>query len=230
VTSWTQAALTAPDGLGNIRAAVQSMRAIRGRALQFSRAFEKSLVPMLIIDNERRYLDANAAARLAFRLSLEELLRRRVDDLTPPHMLPTMHQHWNALMRRGVVVGPYEVGFPDGSQLKVIYCALANVLPGRHLIVFAPAEWPEDELATLADEPGPPPPASLSPREREVVTLIAHGADLQAIADELTISVTTVRTHTRNALRKLGARSRAHAITLALQAGLIKLAPRDSGH
>jgi DNA-binding CsgD family transcriptional regulator len=215
-------------GTGNIWAAVQRMRATRGRALQFSREFDRSLVPMLIVDNERRYLDANAAARLSFRLSLEEVLRRRTDDLTPPQMLPGVGHQWERLMRDGAVVGSSEVGFPDGSRLKIIYCALANVLPGQHLIVFAPADWPEDELQELADEPGPPPRRPLSPREQEVLSLIAVGADLQAIADELTISVTTARTHTRNALQKLGARNRAHAITLAMQAGLIELPPASA--
>jgi DNA-binding NarL/FixJ family response regulator len=145
-------------------------------------------------------------------------------------MLPGVGHQWERLMRDGAVVGSSEVGFPDGSQLKIIYCALANVLPGQHLIVFAPAEWPEDELEELAAEPGPPPRRPLSPREQEVLSLIAVGADLQAIADELTISVTTARTHTRNALQKLGARNRAHAIMLAMQAGLIELPPPASAH
>ena len=59
-------------------------------------------------------------------------------------------------------------------------------------------------------------PGRLSPREREVLTLIASGADLAQIAHELTLSVATVRTHARNALRKLGARNTADLVRTAL--------------
>ncbi|HWD85218.1 MAG TPA: LuxR C-terminal-related transcriptional regulator [Solirubrobacteraceae bacterium] len=207
-----------------MRSAVMSMRYARGRARQFWHVFDRSLVPMLIVDNERRYLAANAAARLMFRMTLAELRSRRIDDLTPPHMLARLHERWARLMRYGSVSGPYDVGLPDGTQLEVIYCASANALPGQHLIVFVPATWPGDELEVL-DEHRPPHsrPTSLSPREQEVLSLIAAGFRLQQIADELIISVNTVRTHTRNALRKLGAHNRAHAIALAMQRGLIDL-------
>jgi DNA-binding CsgD family transcriptional regulator len=62
-------------------------------------------------------------------------------------------------------------------------------------------------------------------REREVLTLIASGANSQQIAAELSISVPTVRTHTRNLLQKLGARNRAHAIALAMQHHWIDVPP-----
>lgn len=179
---------------------------------------------MLMVDNERRYLAANAAARLTFRMTLAELRSRRIDDLTPPHMLTRLYERWERLMRFGAVSGPYDVALPDGTQPEVIYCACANALPGQHLIVFVPATWPGDELEVFDDHLPPRPPlASLSPREQEVLSLIAAGFELQQIADELIISVNTVRTHTRNALRKLGANNRAHAIALAMQSGLIDL-------
>jgi DNA-binding CsgD family transcriptional regulator len=104
-----------------------------------------------------------------------------------------------------------------------VYSALANLLPGQHLIVFAPADWPVGELSHGEEEVTPPPRRRLSRREREVLNLIAAGADRQEIADELTISVATVRTHVRNLRHKLNARNRAHAIALAIQQGLIEL-------
>lgn len=211
-------------GEETVKSAMLNMGAARGRARQFKRMFDRSLVPMVLVDNDRRYLAANAAGRLLFRLTLAEVLARRIEDLTPAHMLPGMQRAWDELMAEGLVAGEYDVGFPDGSELAIAYCALANVLPGKHLIVFLPADWSADELVVA---PGPEEQllsGRLSPREREVLGLIAAGADLQQIADELTLSVATVRTHARNALRKLGARNRAHAIALALQYGLIELA------
>ena len=63
----------------------------------------------------------------------------------------------------------------------------------------------------------------LSPREREIMHLMAEGLTAEGIADRITISVETVRTHVRNAIRKLQARNRVHAIAIALERGEIAL-------
>jgi DNA-binding CsgD family transcriptional regulator len=62
-------------------------------------------------------------------------------------------------------------------------------------------------------------PQVLSAREREVVRLVAAGATGPEIADELRIAHDTVRTHARNAMAKVGARSRAHLVAKALAEG-----------
>ena len=66
----------------------------------------------------------------------------------------------------------------------------------------------------------------LSPREREIMHLMAEGLTAEAIGDEISISVETVRTHVRNAIRKLQARNRVHAIAIALERGEIRLTER----
>ena len=63
----------------------------------------------------------------------------------------------------------------------------------------------------------------LSPREREIMHAMAEGLTAERISEELAISVETVRTHVRNAIRKLQARNRVHAIALALERGEITL-------
>jgi two-component system response regulator NreC len=63
----------------------------------------------------------------------------------------------------------------------------------------------------------------LSQREREVLALMAQGLTAEAVGEQLGISVETVRTHTRNAIRKTGARNRVHAIARSLVAGDIEL-------
>jgi DNA-binding NarL/FixJ family response regulator len=65
----------------------------------------------------------------------------------------------------------------------------------------------------------------LSPREREVMSAMAEGATAEVAASQLGVSIETVRTHVRNAIRKIGARNRVHAIALALQSGEIRLEP-----
>ena len=64
---------------------------------------------------------------------------------------------------------------------------------------------------------------ALSPREREVMALMAEGLTAEHVAGRLGVGVETVRTHVRNAIRKLGARNRVHAIALALERGEIAL-------
>jgi DNA-binding NarL/FixJ family response regulator len=56
----------------------------------------------------------------------------------------------------------------------------------------------------------------LSPRERRVATELARGSGTEEIAEALYLSPHTVRTHIRNIQRKLGARTRAHAIAVAI--------------
>ena len=70
---------------------------------------------------------------------------------------------------------------------------------------------------------GAPVAARLTPREREVITLLAQGLNGAEIAVRLALSPETVRIHIRHAREKLGARTRAHAAVLALRNGAITL-------
>lgn len=56
----------------------------------------------------------------------------------------------------------------------------------------------------------------LSPRERQVLSLIAAGNTVGEVAQDLVLSPLTVRTHVRNAKDKLQARTTAHAVAIAL--------------
>ncbi len=61
----------------------------------------------------------------------------------------------------------------------------------------------------------------LTPREREVVALLAEGLTGEEIAERLYVSPETVRTHVRNAMEKLEANTRVHAVAIALRQGEI---------
>jgi DNA-binding NarL/FixJ family response regulator len=62
---------------------------------------------------------------------------------------------------------------------------------------------------------------TLTPRETEILRLLAAGHGGEAIADRLVISADTVQTHIRNLLGKLGVGSRLEAVTLALRMGIV---------
>jgi DNA-binding NarL/FixJ family response regulator len=61
----------------------------------------------------------------------------------------------------------------------------------------------------------------LSPREREVLCLLAEGLSTPEIAGRLFVTAATVKTHVARVLLKLEARDRLQAVVLALRSGLI---------
>ena len=63
---------------------------------------------------------------------------------------------------------------------------------------------------------------SLSPREREIMDLLAQGLNGEQVAERLVLSSETVKTHIRNAMTKLEANTRVHAIAIALREGYIQ--------
>jgi len=65
--------------------------------------------------------------------------------------------------------------------------------------------------------------SSLSPREREILTLLANGRTQREIAAALVISPKTVATHIQHLLSKLGVHSRAQAVAVAYRLGLVEL-------
>jgi len=72
-----------------------------------------------------------------------------------------------------------------------------------------------------------PPEAAdqLTPRERELLALVARGLSNKAIAEKMTISENTVKYYMKNILQKLGAQNRTEAAAHALRSGLVPLDP-----
>ncbi|HSS03687.1 MAG TPA: response regulator transcription factor [Solirubrobacterales bacterium] len=90
--------------------------------------------------------------------------------------------------------------------------------------LMAKAAWAALEQEQFVD-PAVPPRGSrgkLTRRQREILQLIADGGSTVVAARELGLSEETIKTHTKNALGRLGARNRTHAVAIALRESLIE--------
>jgi len=94
------------------------------------------------------------------------------------------------------------------------------VAAARHAAV-SPRSFTAPDLAEAMQRRLKPTGPQLSPREREVLDLLAEGLGVAAIARKLYISESTAKTHISKIYDKLGAANRAQAIMNAIRAGLI---------
>ena len=100
--------------------------------------------------------------------------------------------------------------------------AIRVVAAGDALLAPSVTRRLVDELARSGRRPVPAPPAldELTPRELEVLRLVARGRSNAEIAAELVVEETTVKTHVSRLLAKLGLRDRVQAVILAYEIGL----------
>ncbi len=91
------------------------------------------------------------------------------------------------------------------------------------LTVAGGGDYLDPRLTPLLAKNGNGRDKTLSPRESEILGLLSQGLSGEEAATQLFLSPETVRTHVRNAMTKLGAATRAHAVALALQRGEISV-------
>ena len=193
-------------------------------------AFERSRNPMLIADDQRRWVTANDAACELLGIERDEVPWHTMDEFTPPDERKRLEGQWEAFLENGAAEGLYQLYVPERGAVPVEFSATANVLPARHLSVFIPPDelTPEQVRSALArKEPWAPVKvgsdgrSQLTDREREVMTLVASGLQSGDIAERLYLSPETIKSHVHNAMGRLGAHTRAHAVAIALVRGEI---------
>jgi DNA-binding NarL/FixJ family response regulator len=111
----------------------------------------------------------------------------------------------------------------DGEPIDLVEAV--RVIAGGAALLSPGAT--ERLIAEFAAQPQPHMPSraqleELTPREREVMALVATGLSNDEIAERFVISRATVKTHVSRALCKLGVRDRAQLVAVAYQAGLVR--------
>ena len=192
----------------------------------FRAAFRDSRNPMALLDEQRRIVDVNGALLRQLGYKRDRLKSRPVSSIVAGGPLASPEE-WAAELASEQFTAEVGLICADGSVVVHQWGATVEAVTGRRLVLFVAlntSRWGEHFRRTVADEGTN---GVLSDRELHIVRLVALGRTGREIADELGIAHDTVRTHVRNAMGKLGARSRAHLVAKALGEG--HALPSDTG-
>jgi DNA-binding NarL/FixJ family response regulator len=141
----------------------------------------------------------------------------------PPRVLILTTFDLDELVYAGLEAGASGFLLKD-VKADVLADAIRTIHAGQALL--APSVTRRLIAAFVATRRGPTPDAqaiaSLTPREREVLELIASGLSNIEIADRLVVSEATVKTHVGRVFTKISARDRAQAVVIAYENGLVQ--------
>lgn len=174
----------------------------------------------------------NARAHALYGWTRDEAVGNHIAELTVPAEQRAFAEEIIGGCRRGESwQGPFRLCRKDGSLFTpFVKCSPIIDADARTIgIVGVSIDISDPQLAEavrgLVDghQPTGRRTRTLSPREREVLGLLARGLTGEQIAERLVLSPETVRTHIRNAREKLGASTRVEAVTMALIAREIQI-------
>jgi PAS domain S-box-containing protein len=189
-----------------------------GWAGLFDTAFKQSRNAMVLADDRRIQVDVNGAYLKLLGYPRERLVGQPLHRfVTEPARASA--EEWAAALAVGHFTGEAQLICADGSHADVQWGASVEVVTGRRLVLFvtlSTSRWGGRFRPAVTPARAARP---LSERERQIVELIALGSSGPEIAQEIQIAHDTVRTHVRNSMTKLRARSRAHLVANALGGG-----------
>ena len=177
------------------------------------RALTDVNVPSYIIDSSGTIAWVNPAAE---RL-VGDVRGRRFTDVVSRDDRPRAKETFarKIVGQEKVTDAEVELLGPDGEEL----CVEVSSVPLRegHQIVgvFGQVSRPPKSVGQPKKHP------NLTPRQREILRMLAHGASTRQIADELHLSTETVRNHVRGILQALGVHSRVEAVAAARAEGVV---------
>lgn len=192
--------------------------------------FERSAMPMLVVRADHRVIAANPKFAEVTGYQLEELTGRSTYLFLLPEQRRRIEADWNVLRRVGSVTGDRIIVRSDQQRIKVQFAATRLRVDGYEAALFVSIEW---HLCHFLSPGSAIAGAELTPKELEVVSKIAMGMRVHQIAAVLGRSPTTVQSHVRNAMAKLGAHSQAQLVAIAMASGQLDpaaLGPEYESH
>jgi PAS domain S-box-containing protein len=173
---------------------------------------QKVRVPSFVVDSDGVVTWLNDAATEEF----GDLEGSPFSRIIPPERVDFVRRQLDRKLKHTASVTDYETDVltRDGSRRPAEISSVA--IPGgdRCHVVFG-VVLPGARQAPKTGSP------VLTPRQSEVLALIANGASTAQIAQSLHLSIETVRNHVRNILRRLGVHSRVEAVGVAYRDGLL---------
>jgi PAS domain S-box-containing protein len=200
-------------GFADERAAVDAVESTADP--EFRIAFDAAPDPMALLDDAGRIVHANRATAALLGLSQEDLRGQRIDRFAPPELHEQVRKFWERFKREGQANGLGGLLDADGRRRLLEFSASSNYVNGRHLVIGRRRDGgtrrPNGAKGVL------------TPRQREVLSMLAFGLNGPEAAQRLFVSPATVRTHVQNAMHALGAKTRAQAVAEALLRGELEL-------
>lgn len=189
----------------------------------FWEAFTHSKNAMVLLDDDRRHVEVNGAYLQLLGHPRAALIGHPMYEFVVDGPIVTLPE-WRTILRRQQFVGSADLIRADGGKVWVEFAGHPETVTGHRLVLFVVlttsrrgrrrSGGPGGAIGADATTAG------LTPREFEVIQLVALGLSGREIAQELHLAHDTVRTHVRNAMTKLGARSRAQLVAKTLGDGL----------
>jgi PAS domain S-box-containing protein len=180
----------------------------------FELLFETTSTAVAILDDRRCLVDLNPAAQRLLGHCTADATAAEVEAAVAATERARSAAEWEQLLREGRGSGTRTLIGHDGGEVQITFVAVIEAVEGGRRAVY-----------TLTPDPAPAGAQglevapTLTKREAEVVRLIARGLDTAEIAAALHVSPNTVRSHVRNAMAKLSARTRAQLVAHALGSG-----------
>jgi PAS domain S-box-containing protein len=183
------------------------------RSIDLAETLSRLGRPSLIVNREGRVTWQNDAGRELFG-DLAGMIA--VSSTVAPDHAASAQRQFERKLDGGVPFTEYEIDVITRHGRRVRAEISSVAIPGDdpERAVFAVA-WLEQE-APLAAEVG------LTPRQKDVLELLAEGKSTDQIAAGLHLTTETVRNHIRHLLKALGAHSRLEAVVVARRQGLLR--------
>lgn len=192
-----------------------SASAEAGWSSLFWQAFKRSSNPMVLVDDRRCHVEVNGAYVTLLGYRRGELIGRPIYEFVEDG--PALSRdRWVELLGQKQFSGVVGLIRNDGTVVTVEYAGHPEMLTGQQLVLGVALKTVRGLRRIHPERPQAAVERPLSKRELEIVELVAMGLTSSEIAAELHVSHNTVRTHVRNAMGKLEARSRAHLVAKSL--------------